>query len=300
MKRFIAILSVLMLGVSATRAQQIATSSLYDMQGVFHNPSVAGVNKYGSIGATYRSMWSGIDGSPKTTTVFGSAYLPSVKLGLGGYLYNDVTGPTRRTGLQMAYAYHVPLQNDASFSLGIEGRFQQYSIDKGKLSESLGANDPVLAGAGNRFSADAGFGLSYTSRKFQAGASVANLIQSKLDFYSGDLSRSETGRLYRHYYFHSRYNWDVDGNTVITPNILFIYLPNAPLEFQGGARVEHREVFWWGVSMRLRQSWMLSAGVKVKKKLVLGYSFDIYSTPLSIYDRGSSAHEILLRYDFLK
>jgi type IX secretion system PorP/SprF family membrane protein len=300
MKRFIAIISVLVLGVSATRAQQIATSSLYDMQGVFHNPSVAGVNKYGSIGATYRSMWSGIDGSPKTTTVFGSAYLPSVKLGLGGYLYNDVTGPTRRTGLQMAYAYHVPLQNDASFSLGIEGRFQQYSIDKGKLGESLGANDPVLAGAGNRFSADAGFGLSYTSRKFQAGASVSNLIQSKLDFYSGDLSRSETGRLYRHYYFHSRYNWDVDGNTVITPNILFIYLPNAPLEFQGGARVEHREVFWWGVSMRLRQSWMLSAGVKVKKKLVLGYSFDIYSTPLSIYDRGSNAHEILLRYDFLK
>jgi type IX secretion system PorP/SprF family membrane protein len=300
MKRFIAIISVLVLGFSATRAQQIATSSLYDMQGVFHNPSVAGVNKYGSIGATYRSMWSGIDGSPKTTTVFGSAYLPSVKLGLGGYLYNDVTGPTRRTGLQMAYAYHVPLQNDASFSLGIEGRFQQYSIDKGKLGESLGANDPVLAGAGNRFSADAGFGLSYTSRKFQAGASVSNLIQSKLDFYSGDLSRSETGRLYRHYYFHSRYNWDVDGNTVITPNILFIYLPNAPLEFQGGARVEHREVFWWGVSMRLRQSWMLSAGVKVKKKLVLGYSFDIYSTPLSIYDRGSNAHEILLRYDFLK
>lgn len=299
MKHIITILFVFIV-TGSVRAQQLATSSLYDMQGVFHNPSTAGVQKHGRIGASYRTMWSGIDGAPKTTTVFGSAYLSGVKLGIGGYIFNDVTGPTRRTGLQMAYAYHIPLKNEASFSLGIEGRFQQYAIDKGKLQESLGETDPVLMGAENRFSADAGFGISYTDKKFQAGVSVSNLIQSKLNFYSGNLNRSEQGRLYRHYYLHSLYNWDVDGATVITPNILFIYLPNSPLEFQGGARVEHKETFWWGVSLRLRQSWMISAGVHIKKKLSIGYSFDIYNSPLSIYDKGANAHEILLRYDFLK
>jgi hypothetical protein len=45
---------------------------------------------------------------------------------------------------------------------------------------------------------------------------------------------------------------------------------------------------------------MLSAGVKVQKKLMLGYSFDIYSSPLSVFDKGPNAHEVVLRYQFLK
>lgn len=306
MKRFIILLLVSTVA-AGLHAQQLQTSSMFELQGMLHNPAVAGVNKFGSIGTTYRAMWDGIDGGPQTATVFGSAYLPSVKLGLGGYVYSDKTGPTKRTGVQMAYAYHVPLQNEASFSIGLEARAQQFSIDKAKLQSSLGA-DPVLAGADNRFKFDAGFGLAFTSKKFQVGASVSQLIQSKLDFYTVNSSGSaaalpsptEEGKLYRHYYLHSNYKWDVDGTTTIIPNVLFIYLPNAPLEFQGGARVEHNELFWWGVALRARQSWMLSAGVHIKKKFTIGYSFDMYNAPLSQFDKGANAHEVLLRYDFLK
>jgi Uri superfamily endonuclease len=96
--------------------------------------------------------------------------------------------------------------------------------------------------------------------------SVSQLIQSELNFYSGSLSRTEEARLYRHFYLQGSYQWKVDAKTTITPNFPVIYLPNAPLEIQAGARVEHRELFWWGLSLRARQSWMLSAGVKVQKK----------------------------------
>ena len=161
-------------------------------------------------------------------------------------------------------------------------------------------NDPVLASSENRFKFDAGAGVAFTGKKLQVGVSVSQLIQSKLDLYTGNLQRTEEGRLYRHYYLHGNYKWNVDGNTTIVPNILFIYLPNAPLEVQGGARVEHKQLFFWGVAFRARQSWMLSAGVHIKKKFTVGYCFDIYNTPLSVYDKGSSAHEVLLRYDFLK
>ncbi|HRF17482.1 MAG TPA: type IX secretion system membrane protein PorP/SprF, partial [Chitinophagaceae bacterium] len=223
----------------------------------------------------------------------------NAKIGIGGYLYNDVTGPTRRTGGQMAYSYHIQMANDATFSLGLEARLQQFSLDKAKLSATLG-NDPVLASSESRFKADAGFGIAYNGKKLQVGASVSQLIQSKLDFYSGNLNPTEEGRLYRHYYLHGSYKWDVDGSTRIIPNLLFIYLPNAPLEVQGGARVEHNDVFWWGLGLRARQSWMISAGVKIQKKFTIGYCFDIFNTPLSVYDRGANGHEILLRYDFLK
>ena len=289
----------IVLTTGAVNSQQLMTSSLYDQHGNLHNPATAGNARHGVIGASYRKTWDGISGAPQTTLIFGSTYLSNAKIGIGGYLYNDVTGPTRRTGGQMAYSYHIQLANDATLSLGLEARLQQFSLDKAKLSATLG-NDPVLASAESRFKADAGFGIAYNGKKLQAGVSVSQLIQTKLNFYSGNLSPTEEGRLYRHYYLHGSYKWDVDGNTKIIPNLLFIYLPNAPLEFQGGARVEHNDVFWWGLGLRARQSWMISAGVKIQKKLTIGYSFDIFNTPLSIYDRGANGHEVLLRYDFLK
>lgn len=279
-------------------AQQLQTSSLYDLQGVFHNPSMAGVGK-SMVGVSYRTQWSSISGSPKTATVFGSFDLPSLKIGLGGYIYNDKTGPTSRTGVAISFAKHIPMNNDATFSLGIEARGQQYSIDKAKLTATLGA-DPAIAAADSRFVFDAGFGISYTGKRLQLGAAASQLVQSKLDFYSGNTTRSEEGRLYRHYFFHGGYKWNVDPATSITPNFLVIYLPNAPTEYQFGARVEHNERFWWGASYRLKQSWMLSAGVHVNKKFTIGYSFDIYQTPVSVYDAGSNAHEILMRFNFPK
>lgn len=279
-------------------AQQLQTSSMYDLQGIFHNPSTAGVN--GSLfGVSYRTQWSGISGAPKTATVFGSIALPDHKIGLGGYIYNDKTGPTSRTGISLAFAKHIPTANGGNFSLGIEAKGQQYSLDRAKLTATLGA-DPAIGSSDNKFVFDAGFGISYTGKKFQVGAAASQLVQSKLNFYTGDLTRTEEGRLYRHYYFHGLYKWNVDANTVLIPNIMIIYMPNAPTEYQGGIRVEHNETFWWGAGYRARQSWMLSAGVHVKKKFTIGYSFDIYKTPLSIYDAGANAHEMLLRYNFSK
>lgn len=299
MNRSIVFLIVLLSASLPLTAQQLMTASLYDLHGSLHNPAMAGSSGHAVIGASYRSMWDGIEGSPRTTMLFGSAYLPGAKIGLGGYLYNDVTGPTRRTGIQTSYAYHIPLENGGRFSLGLEARFQQFGIDKSKIQASLG-NDPVMGTSENRFRGDAGLGIGYSSRKWQLGAAVSQLVQSKLDVYSGTLSRTEEARLYRHYYLHGNYTWQADAATRIIPHFLFIYLPNSPMEFQGGARVEHNELFWWGLSLRARQSWMLSAGVKIQKKFLVGYSFDIYSNPLSVYDKGANAHELMLRYDFLK
>ena len=297
MKRIL--ISVVTLGIVVTgNAQQLHTTSFYEVQGIIHNPSMAGSTGKGMIGATYRSQWSGISGAPKTATIFGSIALPEHNIGLGGYLYNDKTGPTSRTGIQLAFAKHVPVGNGGKFSLGIEARAQQYSIDREKLAQTIGA-DPAFGDADNKFKFDAGFGISFTNDKFQVGASVSQLIQSKLAYYTGSLSTTEEGRLYRHYYLHGSYKWTID-ETVITPNFLMIYLPNAPLDLQGGVRVEHNQLFWWGVGYRAQQSFMLSAGLNVNKKYTIGYSFDIYKDPVSTFDAGGNAHEILLKYNFSK
>ncbi len=287
------------IAIATTDAQQLQTSSLNDMQGVLQNPAMAGVQQTNFVGATYRTQWSGIAGSPKTATVFGSFDMPKQKIGIGGYLYSDKTGPTSRTGLELSLAKHIVSDNGNIFSIGIESRFQQYALDKSKLTATLGA-DPAIGGSDNRFKYDAGFGVSYITKKLKLGASVSQLVQSKLNFYSGNLSTTEAARLYRHYYFHGAYTWDVDGVTSITPNFLVTYLPNAPADFQIGARFEHRSIFWWGLGYRSKQSYMISAGVHINKKFTLGYAYDDYITPISNFDGGSNGHEVVLRFNLPK
>jgi type IX secretion system PorP/SprF family membrane protein len=284
--------------MTAANSQQQQSSSFYDLQGVFHNPSTAGTQKYSMVGASYRKQWSGINGGPATATIFGSTKLSKHDFGIGGYIYNDKTGPTSRTGVSMSFAKHIPTKT-GTFSVGIETRFQQFGIDIEKLTQSLGA-DPVLGGGENKSKFDAGFGMSFTNDKFQVGASVSQLVQSKLDYYTGTLSRTGEARLYRHYYFHGLYKWAIDESTVVVPNFLLTYLPNAPTEFQGGARIEFNDLLLTGLAYRANQGWLVSAGVKIDKKATIGYSFEIYRSPLSIFDGGSNAHELLIRYDFLK
>jgi type IX secretion system PorP/SprF family membrane protein len=294
MKRFLTILA-LFASLAKPSAQQLNTSSLYELQGLFHNPATAGTYAPAIVGGVYRTQWSSFTGAPRTATVFGSFDLPEQKIGLGGYLYSDKTGPTSRTGIALAFSKHIPLNNGAKFSAGLEARGLQYAIDRAKLTQTLGA-DPAIAGGDNSFKFDAGAGVAYTSKRLQLGVSVSQIIQSKLNFYEGTLTPAEEARLYRHYYLHGSYKWDVDQQTTITPSFCVIYLPNAPTDFQGGIRVEHNQLFWWGLAARARQSFILSAGVHIKNAFSLGYSFDIYKTPLSVFDAGANAHELMLRY----
>lgn len=293
-------LSIFLLACTVSaHAQQLQTSSMYELQGMLQNPAMAGVQDHNFIGASYRTQWSGISGSPQTATVFGSFGLPKQKIGVGGYVYNDKTGPTSRTAVELSLAKHIITDEGSVFSIGIESRFQQYSLNKSKLTTMLG-NDPAIGGSDSRFKYDAGFGVAYKNKKFTLGASVSQLVQSKLDFYSGNLSKTEQARLYRHYYLHGAYNWKVDDNTTVIPHFVLTYLPNAPADMQLGARMEHRELFWWGVGYRVKQSYMLSAGLHINKTFTIGYAFDDYISPISSFDGGANSHEILLRYNFAR
>ena len=290
----------LLLAGGLSYAQQIPVSSFFEMHGVMHNPATAGTAKQPIIGANFRTQWDGMPGSPQTAMVYGNTAVNNKKIGLGAYIYNDVTGPLRNTGLQLAYAYIIPLRDESSFSIGIEARAQQFSFDRQKLAATLGATDPVVGGRESRLKGDAGFGIAYTSGKLSIGASVSQLVQSKLQLYEGASNASMGAQFYRHFYLHGNYDWEVDSYNHIYPNFLIVYLPNAPTQVQAGVRLEHNKLFWFGLSLRTQQSWMVSAGLRVKQKLSVGYSFDIYQTPLSGSYPGSNGHEFQLRYHFSK
>ena len=296
-KNLLVILSVFIF--CTANSQQLHFTSQYLQHNSMYNPAAAGIANKNMIGVSYRNMWSSFPGNPRTFMVYGDAVLRKMNAGIGAYIYRDETGPTSRTGLQLAYSYHITSANKKNtLGLGLELRALQFAVNKSKLSEAL-ANDPVLAGSSNKTGIDAGAGVYYTNQKLSVGAAVSQLIQSKLEL-SNVPGSKEGGKLYRHYNINANYKIQTGDDIFLIPNALVRLIEHAPAEFDFGVKVDYQDKLWWGINWRVHQFWSLQAGFKLFQQLGLTYSYDYYNAPIGVFTSGSGAHEIGLRFDFDK
>lgn len=293
-KHLLLIALVLVTGMAF--GQQLHFTSQYMQHNPMYNPGAAGIAQKDLIGLSYRNMWSSFPGNPRTYMLYGDFNLEKMNAGLGTYIYRDETGPTSRTGIQLAYSYHVKMRNpEHRLGLGLELRALQFAIDKSKLVNSLG-NDPVLAGAENKLGIDAGAGVYFTTGKLAVGVAVSQLIQSKLEL--ADVPNAKTGgKLYRHYNATASYRINTGSEIYLIPNAMVRVIENSPSEFEFGMQLDYQDKVWWGINWRIEQAWSLQAGFKIKKKIGLSYSYDYYQAPISIFTNGSGAHEIGLRFE---
>ena len=150
---------LLLFAINTLSAQQLHFMSQYLQHNSMINAGAAGISNADMVGVSYRNQWSSFPGNPRTYMVYGDANLEKYKIGLGGYVYRDETGPTSRTGVQMAFSKHIISKDEKQrLGLGIELRGLQYALDKGKVINALG-NDPALGGASSKFGFDAGAGI---------------------------------------------------------------------------------------------------------------------------------------------
>ena len=104
-------------------AQQLHFMSQYLQHNSMINAGAAGISNADMVGVSYRNQWSSFPGNPRTYMVYGDANLEKYKIGLGGYVYRDETGPTSRTGVQMAFSKHIISKDEKQrLGLGIELR----------------------------------------------------------------------------------------------------------------------------------------------------------------------------------
>jgi len=282
---------------SASQAQQIFRLSQYLQHNYLFNPAAAGAAEHPSVGITYKKMWAGIEGGPQTFLAYGDKYFASKKTGVGVLVYNDVTGPTSRFGAEANISYSVLLAEKRRLMFGLGGMFAQERIDKSAIEKYI-PGDPILAGPGSAFTADAAAGIYYVSPTINIGFSAKQLIQSKID-----LIKTETAleaRRYRQYYLMGSYNWQTDEDNMIIPNFQVKFSENAPADIEAGCKIEHKKILWVGFNYHLDQDFSAFAGFRVDKKLSIGYAYDQYKTPLSIFDSGGGSHELTIIYSFEK
>lgn len=278
---------------SAVNAQQLSLTSQYMMNNYILNPAIAGTENFIPINLNIRNQWVNIKGAPVTQSLSSHAYLGK-NIGIGGVVFNDVTGPTRRTGASVSVAYHVRLNKayTRKLSFGLAGVFFQHYINKDQLTTDQPEDMSILNGFNNQFCPDANFGIYFSETdRFYAGFSIMNLLEIKKDLFS--LSHTINNPIERTYYFHGGYHFKLGKDFGFEPSLMMQFQEQTPIQFDFNGRFSWRRMIWLGGSYRMKDAAVVMLGLDFKH-FCLGYSYDITLSEIKKYSYGS--HEINLTY----
>ncbi len=312
--RIITVLGLLAV-MPALSGQQFPMYSQYIMNGFLLNPSYAGSDYYTTFGLTVREQWLNLPHAPSTyaaafqTRILNDSYITKStavrkkisrptrggRVGVGGYLFSDHNGIMHRTGLQMAYAYHLPIDEEQQLSFGLSLSAYQYFVDINGAVMPGDVNDELLNNYDQVvYIPDANFGISYSTSKYYAGFSMTNLFRGTLMIGNGgDNGRSELG----HYFLTGGIRFNVASDWIIEPSVMFKSSDMVLKSFQADltARVYYMEDYWLGLSYRSADALILLAGVKVDR-FYLGYAFDFTMSEIRSYTYGTHELTVLARF----
>jgi len=311
------IIFILLYGVSP--AQQVPMYSQYIMNGFLVNPSFAGRDGYTTINLTIREQWVGLAQAPSTyaasfqTLLLKDSYISRStmvrkkivrptrggRVGVGGYVFNDNNGIMRRTGIQAAYAYHIPMTktedgyiNNLAFGLALTA--YQYAINTDGLIYDH--DDPYLNNYDRSvFIPDFNFGASFTTANYYVGFAMTNLLRGSVLFTKSNASnmRSELG----HYFLTGGVKVPLGGYWLFEPSG---FLKSSDMLFRSmqvdlTARLYYRDDYWAGVSWRTNDAIIMLFGLKYDR-FYFAYAFDFTLTDIRKQSMGS--HELTLALKF--
>jgi type IX secretion system PorP/SprF family membrane protein len=314
--------------------QQQPYYTQYILNNFILNPALAGIENYWDFKTSYRSQWTGINGSPTTayltahgpiggsdgydketpTTVhtaddnqlggkeFWMEYTaPPAHQGIGFTIINDKTGPLNRIAAYASYAYHLPVGVKTSLSAGVSIGAQEITLDVSKLDFGT-ANpvDPVVYGSGylNKFRPDFNAGLWLSSTDFFIGLSALQIIPQPIDYsnqtISGDSIKILTGSLIPHFFLSAGYKMMIDENFSLLPSVMVSYVQPVPVTFDINCKVQYQDLVWIGASYRYNSGFAAMLGLNISSTINLGYSYDYTTSALNTVSSGS--HEIVLGF----
>jgi len=280
--------------IQNTYAQQRPHFTQYISNELIINPAYAGAEEALSTTFVHRSQWSDLEGAPSTQTFTAHSLFKSKKIGLGLAVINDEIGVHSILNAAASYAYHIQLDEETYFSMGLQFGIEQKKSDYNSLLNQVQvANDPTLSGADlSSTSFEFGTGVYLKSRRLVMGISVPNMLpeRSVIDD-SLNLSLSNNN-----FYFLSRYEIPANNNISFKPGFLIIYHPGLPVTYDLNLAAIFNDVLLVGMSYRSMKSINAIIQAKITPQLKIGYSFDYaLSGGTGIQ---SNSHEFMIHYLF--
>ncbi|MBX7182516.1 MAG: type IX secretion system membrane protein PorP/SprF [Bacteroidia bacterium] len=275
------------------KAQQLPQYSSYMINNYVLNPAVTGSNNYYELKALNRYQWAGIKDAPRTFLVSLHGPFKKLNMGLGGFVFSDVTGPTSRTGGYLTYAYHLKLTSKLKLNLGLAAGFLQYRIDLSKVTLRQDG-DPAAQQGGvlNSYQPDFNFGIYLNHANYFVGIAVNQIIGNRLKFYENQ--KDILSNLERHYLINGGYNFNF-GKFMVQPSVMFKMEKNI-YQFEGGLQARYNDLLWLGATYRHNDAISALAGLNIKDLILIGYAYDFATTRLKSYSNGT--HEIMIGAKF--
>ena len=292
-KRIYILLFVLAAGTGVLQAQQLPHYTQYMFNEFVINPAVAGVDNFYQIRTNHRFQWIGLTDPPLTNSIAFYGPHATHPMGYGGYIYNDVTGPTSRTGITGSYAYNIALTGDMRLSMGISMSMMQYRIDGTQLNPK-DVSDPVLLNVvSTSYMPDAGLGVLLYAEEFYVGLSLAQLLNNKIEIFE---NKNGLNRLKTHFNLTGGYRYALNAELVLEPSIMIKGTAPKEFGFDLTAKAEWRNMVWGAVSYRFHEAVSILIGYSYDETLFFGYAYDIGISSIRKYNTGT--HEIMIGYRF--
>jgi len=285
-------LCLLALGTSAY-AQQLPQYSQYILNRYVINPASAGSENYFVGQTNYRNQWAGIKDAPSTYILSVNGPISS-NMGIGGYLFSDVTGPTRRNGFNFSYSYILQLNSELRLSMALNAGLLQYTVDGTEITFADESDNVISSAREDNLFPDAGFSLYLFGPNYFFGASAPQLIRNQLDFERS--IQDPTGRLTNHYFITGGYTFEINDLFEVEPSLLLKYVSPVPLQYEFSVRGIYDNMAWLGLSYRKTDAIVLLAGYTLQDNISVGYSYDLIQSEIGNYSGGS--HEIMLSVRF--
>lgn len=273
----------------ALHAQQLPQLSQYNSHDYLFDPAVAGSRPWFEIRSAHRNQWVGIQDAPRTFML--STTTPVARnMGIGGYIFTDHVGPSRRTGAQFTYAYHLRITEDIKLGMGLSFGMLQFLIDGSKI-QFHDPDEPLMDDqVRGSLMPDATFGLYLYHDKWWFGATAPQLLHNKVKFFE---ERDPTmSNLETHYYALGGYRIALAEDFRLEPSFLLKYVDPVPPKVDLTATVRYKDMVWLGATYRTEDALSFMVGYWLKKTFQFGYSYDLTTTSLQKYTSGT--HEVML------
>lgn len=292
--KFGLVLGLLLVFTQKSEAQQLPQYTQYFLNDYVMNPAIGGAKKSWVAGLNTRYQWVGIQDAPRTYILSLHGPVRNTRVGVGGYVFSDITGPTRRTGASFSYAYHLPINDEINLSMGVNGGILQFVVDGAKINVKNSYDVALSNTVQSVVLPDAGAGLHLYSEEFFVSFSAPQLLGNKIQFFE-DYSDTES-RLARHFFLAAGYNFEVVDDFSIEPSVFFKYVEPTPMQFNATLRLLYRDLLWVGGSYRSEDAISFMVGYTLQDNITFGYSYDMPTSEIKNHSSGS--HEVMLGIRF--
>ena len=155
-----------------------------------------------------------------------------------------------------------------------------------------------------RSTPDATFGFNMYGEKWYFGAAIPQLLSMNLNLIDDDFVRiyntddvESNGKLVQHIYVLGAYKHNFNPFWSIEPSLLLKSVKAAPLQADIGVKTTYDDRLWFGMDYRNNGEMAVLLGYSIKERYLIGYSYDIPSSDMSVSSSGS--HEFMIGIRFL-